>query len=172
MPEVTAEQLDRIKNHKTVVISSGLESSLGEKIFFECYLIPSGYDRTFLLLTALAGKIEVAFLDAQDIADRGNVVIEAPYFNKGIVRFDGNFSHNDIRLENSPNGIYVEGTERNRKIATEMMLTVRSIFEGLDRKRIFISQPSPAAIGFYKEIGMEPFLTDFIWDLSKDNKNK
>jgi|GEM_PF-2425038 len=150
MGKISSEQLQELSELKVLTLPTTIESVSGYPVSLECYIIPTDSPRRWILVTAIANRIAIGFVDGRFFGDSGNAGIESPHILRSG-RYD--LSHVDIRFKANPDGIYVDESERGRGIGRELMLSIREIFLGLGARRIIVSQPEDSALGFYEKLG-------------------
>jgi GNAT superfamily N-acetyltransferase len=136
---------------ETITIATSLESSEGEPVTIECYIIPSQYPRKWVLVTAFANQITIGFVDAQYYGNYATSKIETPHTMRDA---DENFPHTAIRHLASDDGLFVINDERRRGVGKKLMLTIRAALKGLGANYMNVNMPKESALTFYKKIGM------------------
>lgn len=141
-----------------MLIQTSLESSNGEAVTIECYIIPTDSPRKWILVTALANQVAIGFVDGIFYGEHGTSKVEAPHTMRVN---DPTFAHKEIRYESGDDGLFVKSSERQKKIGTTLMATIRQIFIGLGAKMMLVNQVKESAEGFYQKLGMQPTMGGF-----------
>lgn len=159
-------EIAKLLQGETVTVSTQLESTNGEPISIECYIIPTSSDRKWILVTATAGQVAIGFIDARYFPEPTRGVVEAPHLSRSGVH---NAPHTSIRLESGDDGIYVKENERNRGVGQALFDTLKKLLLGLGATNMTVEQPTEDSRGFYEKNGGVRYISGYWIPLVNDS---
>lgn len=159
---VSAEEIEKLLNGETVVVSTSLESSDGNPITLECYIIPSEYPRKWILITAIANQVAIGFVDARYFPESQRGVVESQHFSRSGAH---NAPHSKIRYRSGDDGFYVEEKERGRKVGQAIFDTLKAVLRGLGTTSMSVEQPKKRSESFYERNGGKRHMSGFFFNL-------
>lgn len=159
-------EIEKLLQGETITVSTQLESTNGEPISIECYIIPTPSERKWILVTAAAGQVAIGFIDARYFPEPTRGVVEAPHLSRSGA-FD--VPHTSIRLTSGDDGFFVIEKERNRGVGQVLFDTLKKLLVGLGATNMTVEQPKENSRGFYEKNGGVSYISGYWMPLVNDS---